>query len=1086
MSGEIGFVANRPTYENIVESSVSSKRSFLIAKPTIEPGSWTLSSGNAYLAPFSKTYRSLIRDVIGVTVEGLTPLARAESLADCIATPNTFYYDPNEEFLGESWAWDDGIHLWDSANIYWDQFPSLYVNLGGVDPNTLGVAPELGFYFTQEGQSQPTLGVDLLGGIGMFEAFTASVPDGWTYAKTDPDVVATVLEDNANIYEGSASVKLDLAGATATTRQAISALVTLIVGKRYRISGSYRRYDDQACVSFAELSDSGETNFLAFDLRSSGTGRASFIFNGQLGEWRRFTLDFIAPFTASKVILGAKWSTGTVTGGVNFDKITLKRVWRQATYEARIAADGVPSSQMGSEGILFAGKTVGVGSVAFENSDGAYDYAVGQLRWIGRKIEHYVGGSTDLGEVDIDDWDRRFTGIVQTIEFSDERVMFQLDDIRAKFHKLLPPNTLSTHDANIEKSARGRVKPLLFGSKNAIRPWRIGFDSVSLVTGEYLIADTTNWAPGIYSIANVYAYVDEDAASKVDTSRRITMNLPQVEVAPETAYNGMASITAASTYQYNFTKIAGDSWTNNFAGSKLLLHGDGHVEWSAGGVTNKAVIVGLSAAHDGALNYTDINFAFMIQADGTMRVYEEGSQKATGTAYTSVTTFRVKRTGTTITYEYNLNVGGGWVVYYTSSTASSAALCMKLSIYTGSATAFAVSLLGFGQVDSQELSGAFVLKENVGPFVVDLSNQSLNFDIGASELTATVPVGLYTATSLAKTITHETKKGATDLVCSYSTSTGLYTIARPSGTLNLKIQSGANKESSIWGLIGFGRGGDKTAASTYAADVAVDTVVSIDTNRIIRCDALGYKDDAIGTYTGTANSLIQIGSDIARALIRVWLSQPASIDDTSFSAARVLAPEQLAIYLNEFESSVGIFNRLEASNLADIIVGGDAKVVYAVYVYDGEEVPVSRRLESRDLLEPPLFTRINEEVFSAVSILFDKRPDNGEWRRETAVDTSKATIYDSQILKEIETYVLMLSTAESLATRTLAISQSPSLRVHIVSGTRLFKSRIGDIVTLTLNRAPSLTGLLANQPFRILSIEPDVLAGRVTVDLVEA
>jgi hypothetical protein len=909
-----------------------------------------------------------------------------------------------------------------------------------------------------------------------------AVPSGFTYATTGSGYVPLV--SNFTPQEGVASFQITGSGVT-SGNASISRDVDCTVGSRYRVSGSYYTGDVVGGASEAYCALETLGAYVQSDGRSLGPSYEAGLLKSTGAAWRRFTFDFIAPAGTVTLRLISQHVSGTADSFVAFDKVTVKNVVRLDTYEARIGEGDIPPSTTGSPSIFFSGKSVGVGSISVRNADGALDYAIGQLVWIGRKIEHWVGGEVGgLGVLDREEWERRFTGIVQSMEFDDDKVTFAIEDFRSKFHKTLPPNIISTGDINVEPNARGKPAPMLFGSKIGIRPWRVGMAGSY---GQYLVADTTNWDAGIFSIDDVYAYVDDTAASEIDTTRRVQLNLPQIERAPNAITYGITSSSSPSSYQTSYTKTGTSSWAESYGSSRLLLHGDGYVEFTSGGVTNTAVACGLSASHAEKVNFDDINYSWNLLAAGTVQPYELGVAKSTAPARTGNQRYRVQRDGSTITYWTNDGVGGDWTLHYTSATTYTGPLQLKFSIFTANATVYAISMYGFGEVSTDISEGTFVVNEDVTPFEVTVDNQLVNFNIGASELTATVPVGLYTAVALAKEITYRMKTVASDLVCSYSQSGNTFTINRPSGTLNLLLQTGANKEASIWGLIGFGRSANKTAASTYTGENAVYEVSSIETSHVLRCDARGYADDDEGTYTGTPNSLIQRGCDIAKALVTRWLFQPdTAINASTFLSARTYAPESLAIYLGESTSSVDIFDRLESSNIANIVVAGDGTVHYIVYAYNNETVPESRHIEEKDYLGKPVFSRQGEEVFSAVTILYDQRPDSGIWKAETAENVSEAQNYDAIIPKEIETYVRLRDTAEVLAARMLVLAQRPPVRVSVTSSAKIFRAKVGDIVSLTRKRVLSATATAANVPYRIISISPDAINGVVKADLVEA
>lgn len=103
-------------------------------------------------------------------------------------------------------------------------------------------------------------------------------------------------------------------------------------------------------------------------------------------------------------------------------------------------------------------------------------------------------------------------------------------------------------------------------------------------------------------------------------------------------------------------------------------------------------------------------------------------------------------------------------------------------------------------------------------------NDKLDFQEDASVLAITISAGQYTAAELAAAITALMNDAASlnTYLCSYSTSTNKFTIARASGTdtISLLWDSGANAAYSVASTIGFDDSADDTGATSYAADTA--------------------------------------------------------------------------------------------------------------------------------------------------------------------------------------------------------------------------------------------------------------------------
>lgn len=381
-------------------------------------------------------------------------------------------------------------------------------------------------------------------------------------------------------------------------------------------------------------------------------------------------------------------------------------------------------------------------------------------------------------------------------------------------------------------------------------------------------------------------------------------------------------------------------------------------------------------------------------------------------------------------------------------------------------------------------NGRFTITKDVGPYEVTAENRKINFNIGAGELTATLSNGMYTAAGLAAHIaTQMTSAAATTISCSYSESTNLFTISKGAGTLQLLCSTGVNKEISAYSLIGFDRGANKTGSLSYAGDEA--TFTDVDTDHVIRVDGQGFKDTAAGRYTGTADAMIQVGADICQVLIEKYLRKPYSvIDQESFVFARERAPEALAIYLNEFTTTKEIFDTLEFSNVANIVIDGTGMIYYKVYVGD---VPDGiTELVDRDYL-PNGFTgsRSVADVYRAVVVQYDKDPSTGKYAAAADSDTSVELRFGRTEQREFETYVKIGDNAASLATRLLTLAKRPARKIRILTKSKLVDSEVGDKIKLTRKRAMDANGQINGGVFRIISIKKSPLEGRVEAEVVD-
>lgn len=104
------------------------------------------------------------------------------------------------------------------------------------------------------------------------------------------------------------------------------------------------------------------------------------------------------------------------------------------------------------------------------------------------------------------------------------------------------------------------------------------------------------------------------------------------------------------------------------------------------------------------------------------------------------------------------------------------------------------------------------------PIEISSGANAVVFDIGGSNLTATLTVGFYktpieAADALA---TAMTAQAGTSITVTYSSTTGKFTVSKASGTLNIDWQSGASTAG-----LAFGFTADDTGALSYVSDSAV-------------------------------------------------------------------------------------------------------------------------------------------------------------------------------------------------------------------------------------------------------------------------
>lgn len=465
--GRLGLRSGLRPYSDLISQSAAERFALVEMRPGRLITSWSVYSGTTWVAGVQQVFGGITRDVVAVRTALDAGLARVETLADCVATAGTFFYDP--EAATSDVRWGDGVTHWTDGVTRWGQFPKLHVHLfSGADPNITSVEALLGFYFAPRGVIHPDLGTSKATSLG------------------------------AGAYSFAA-----------------------IAGAVYRISGAYSYA--QATAAAAQLSLYSDTDGSGVLVQSDGrsTGAPTVTLAHTQGETRRFVLDFVAARTDTYELLLNESGAGST---ISYSGVKVQRVWRFNYYEPRLSASAVPSTQTGTNDIFFGGKRVGSGAFALDISDGGLDAALGSLDWLGKEARVYAGGGYDDGEeVLLDDYRRTFTGLIQRVSANDDTASFTAEDARTYVHRKLPGSLYSLFEmASASSTVEGKARPLLFGAKTGITPPLI---DRATAYGVYEVADTTDAPNGIKAIDAAYAYADQDAATRRDTTARVLLAL---------------------------------------------------------------------------------------------------------------------------------------------------------------------------------------------------------------------------------------------------------------------------------------------------------------------------------------------------------------------------------------------------------------------------------------------------------------------------------------------------------------------------------------------------------------------------------
>jgi hypothetical protein len=519
---EFGLFTNLRDLDGRMDASSSRVAAAVQCRGGVLTSGWSVNSGACYVCPMEPNFDDVPRDVVGVLVAGDT-LRRVTSLAECVSTPGTFFYAPDQEFSTMP-LWDSFV--WDS--FYWDQFRALYVHLSDdTDPSLQPVIAELSFWIADEATAVANLGDDFADN-GSFESWPSGSLASWTVPA--PGAYAWTQEATT-VRRGSYSVKATTPTTAANgTNSEIYEPWTLVAGQRYQVTGLY--FKDNATPSgvgvvkpYVRIHDVTNTRDVTADGRDTDAVSAAtrLELEGPSGEWRAFTFDFIAPSTSVRVYLGLQNVSGGVSFGTTFfDDVRVCPVYRVELADSRILDGSIPSGGHGSQDTLFGGRQVGVGGIQTNNADGLMERLFSTrsgFDWIGRAVVVYMGDR----DVPFSEWRKQYTAHVTEIPIDDLAVALNVADAFEFYTSKVAPAQFSAQDYTaLDSRFEGATKPQWWGAVTGIPPIGIAKDAT---TGyrTYVLADMTHAPNGIVAVSAVYAYESDQAAANADTTSRVAL-----------------------------------------------------------------------------------------------------------------------------------------------------------------------------------------------------------------------------------------------------------------------------------------------------------------------------------------------------------------------------------------------------------------------------------------------------------------------------------------------------------------------------------------------------------------------------------
>jgi hypothetical protein len=163
-----------------------------------------------------------------------------------------------------------------------------------------------------------------------------------------------------------------------------------------------------------------------------------------------------------------------------------------------------------------------------------------------------------------------------------------------------------------------------------------------------------------------------------------------------------------------------------------------------------------------------------------------------------------------------------------------------------------------------------------GTFKISSANNKLDFIEVATELTATITSGTYTATSLAAEIKTQLEAiGANTYTVTYSAQTGLWTISAGGPNVTLPFNSGSHSANSIGPTIGFNSdyGGSTSHTGSEIATHSEETI-TVDCSVTSPVDSCAIVFDPLSEIPLTQNATIRLQASATD----VWTSPTVDVE----------------------------------------------------------------------------------------------------------------------------------------------------------------------------------------------------------------
>lgn len=1112
---------------------------------------WVLDTGATYRAFVQKDFDGIVRDVVGCESSAgpggsIGRLTRVETLADCRATAGTYFYDV-DSFAVQLAAWDMAGSQWD-AGLSWDQYPAgvLYVHLhDDTDPrvSTVLVTPLYGFYFSGEGVVHPNLGTNKISSdlstwtetrAGIWDDPAATWDGGGTW---DPS-------SDWSTSVSATQITLQSVGTSTGYAQRAITVPTMIAGARYRISGAYTSPADNAAGLSIGLVLKADTYILYPDGRSADAN-GGITLTPTYGEHRRFFADILVPtYPGAGVFTLALKLSGSGVGSVTFDSIKVQRIWRFNFYEPRLAESSIPEMEIAATSMFFDSKAVSLGSASLINGDGLLESAFGSLLLMRKPAQVFVGGAfADGQEVYKEDFRTAFLGYSTDVDVDDDKITIALEDFRAFLKTTFPPRSYSRSDfSDIDPAQEGKPRRLLWGIKSPCELARINATANNY--GVYEAVDTTPAPNGIMSIVN--GAVTSQATQEFAPSPGLTNS--ELGDGGWTGYPGGAGSWANPTDDTTGAEAGDGTPGTSSVGAAFT---DQTASIPTGAIIDYVIVrmrLGQKAVSEFGVGSTGSNTVpvrpFLRYAGGSAMYgtyvqittsvfawYDQIFPKAPdGSAWTRTNIFKSGASALRIGTQSDptgVSSGAGYftdcpgahiiVVYRVpgSSNATPQVACFtnkeaadKPPLLTAGADLsqdahYNLAMNTFGEVDTMpspdqvtiDLTTARVtdVKPSKLIAVSDDAGILVNWTTERGTRSVNLPAtNVRTLYGWAQAMTNVfAGAGDPDVTVTFDTSLQKFKVTKTTGTLTILCKTGSEPHRQPWAKMGFVTTADLSGALSYTATTAAyvrDTTRDDIDVCPVRAVVHGYKDDASGTYTGSANTAIEKAPDVAMMICRRLFGLPASrIDSASFVAARATTAggRRITVDISTQQEARVVLGRLEATALADIIFDGDGTVYFRSYTAGAPST--IRDFYDRDYLGNSFKVRRRQQnVYKGVRIYYgnDHLAGNG-WASVERLDLTAAVKYGRDEVKEVYVYVRTSDEATVLRDQYFRLATADPRVVEFDATSKLVDLQVGDKIRINRARGLDPTGAITGLVCRIRRLRHNYISGVSHVEALE-